>query len=360
MSKSSNAIRKREKLLALRSKPREGGFTLAGVKAMADGIAGGAGKARIVKCRIEKFLVTQVYSIPVYWEGTEVERRTKVIYSNERYRAVVTTSVEQYCDKESAFGQYRFDGQLRLEIDKLTQRSGENPVFLVIEEQGETENQDFSLGECWRNTNPEVPGDIWLFRTTDGNWPGGIEDTETTTRVLAAIKVETQATHSLRRGTRSLCYRTTDNETVYGMEAQLHIAYGAPHVVRRLEGKGIGEWANRVTDLTMMIERASIDASIAEVTEAILLGESQEDEYFRLWYLRLWEALQNLLEEYCQSKGIECVGEEKEPKIESLLEHRNEIVHWETDRIDFNKLTELQRFAIEIFRQTIVSESKDS
>ena len=129
--------------------------------------------------------------------------------------------------------------------------------------------------------SPEVPGDIWLFRTTDGNWPGGKEDTETTTRILAAIKVETKATHSLRRGARSLCYRTTDGETVYGMEPQLHIAYGAPHVVRRLEGRGIGDWTERVADLTLRIERASVDASVAEITEAILLGESQEDEYFR-------------------------------------------------------------------------------
>ena len=143
MAKSSNAFRKREKLLALRSKPREGGFTLAGVKAMADGIAGGSGKARIVKCKIETALVTQIYSIPVYWVGTEVERETKVVYSNERYRAVVTASLEQYCDRESAFGQYRFDGQLRLEIDKLNQRSGENPIFLVIEEQVETQKQNF-------------------------------------------------------------------------------------------------------------------------------------------------------------------------------------------------------------------------
>ena len=60
----------RERLRELSLAEKEtGGFFLAGAKVLADGLAGGEGKAERIDCKIEKFRVTKIYNIPIWWDG---------------------------------------------------------------------------------------------------------------------------------------------------------------------------------------------------------------------------------------------------------------------------------------------------
>ena len=181
-----------------------GGFYLAGAKILADGLAGGEGKAERIDCKIEKFRVTKIYNIPIWWDGTEEERKSKILYSEKGFVAVITDDIEEYLKKKSRYGQYVRDPRLR-EVCKKINESHSKKVFVIIEEEGETKKKEFNQGECWKNPRVGEEDTIMIFKTTDGDWPGGNENIKAERVVLAAIKLETEATHNIKQEARCFC-----------------------------------------------------------------------------------------------------------------------------------------------------------
>ena len=343
----------RESLRELSIAEKEtGGFTLVGVKLMADGVAGGEGKAERVDCKIEKFKVTKIYNIPIWWDGTEEERKSKILYSEKGFVAVITDNIEEYLKKESRYGQYAKDAGLREACKKINERCGRS-VFVVMEEEGETEEKEFNRGECWKNLILGREEDIIIFKTTDGKWPGGKENTEAERVLLAAIKLETEATHNLKREARCFCYETTDGKTVYGCEPKMSIAYGGAHVVRRAKGIEIEETTQKLTDRIIQLKKEGQEISVREVLNALLLGDSKNEEYFRLWYLNLWQALVDFGREYCSNKGIDLKEERETEQYKELKEHRDEIAHWSTEKINYELLTEIQKTGIRVVKDSL-------
>ena len=330
-----------------------GGFTLAAAKMMADGMAGGEGKAERVDCRIEKYRMTKIYNIPIWWEGSEEERKSKILYREKGFVAAITDNIERYLEQESIYGQYVRDVKLREACKKVNKSHGEKSVFVVMEEEGKTEEQEFNRGECWKNPMAGRENEIIIIRATDGKWPGGKENVEAARRVLAAIKLETEATHNLKREAKCTCYETTEEKTVHGFEATIDIAYGAPHVESRMQGTEIEGKTQNLKDRIIQIKREEQDISVQEVMDALLLGESQDEEYFRLWYLRLWEALKDFGREYCKAKGIDLTKERESEQYKKLKDHRVAIAHWETGKIDYELLTEIQRMGIRVIKNSL-------
>ena len=105
-----------------------GGFYLAGAKILADGLAGGEGKAERIDCKIEKFRVTKIYNIPISWDGTEEERKSKILHCEKGFVAAITDDVEEYLKKESRYGQYARDAGLREACKKIHERHREQCI----------------------------------------------------------------------------------------------------------------------------------------------------------------------------------------------------------------------------------------
>ncbi len=329
-----------------------GGFTLAGVKLMADGAAGGEGKAERIDCKIEKFRVTKIYNIPIWWDGTEEERKSKILYSEKGFVVVITDDIEEYLKKESRYGQYARDAVLREACKKINE-SHRRSVFVIMEEVGETEEKEFNQGECWKNPIEGKEDTIIIFKTTDGNWPGGKENIKAERVVLSAIKLETEATDNIKQEARCFCYETTEGKTVYGLEPTMSIAHGGLRVDRRAKGIEIKETTQKLKDRIIQLKKEGQEVSVREVLNALLLGESQNEEYFRLWYLNLWQALVDFGQEYCKNKGIDLKKERETKEYKELKEHRNAIAHWSTEKINYELLTEIQKTGIRVVKNSL-------
>ena len=85
------------------------------------------------------------------------------------------------------------------------------------------------------------------------------------------------------------------------------------------------------------------------------------DGYLRLWYLRLWEAIEDSkrhLEEPELWNKREVIAGKRTPK--ELKEYRNDIAHWHTGRINFSLLSDIQHTAMELLRRKYGGATKDS
>ena len=89
-----------------------------------------------------------------------------------------------------------------------------------------------------------------------------------------------------------------------------------------------------------------------ELFDSIILDKTEDDSYLRLWYLRLWQALEDAKKHlgYAQLYNLDTViAGERTPK--ELREYRKDIAHWYTGKIDYAYLEDLQRTALELLRR---------
>lgn len=89
-----------------------------------------------------------------------------------------------------------------------------------------------------------------------------------------------------------------------------------------------------------------------ELFDSIMLDKTRDDSYLRLWYLRLWQALEDAKRHlgYPQLDNLDkVIAGKRTPK--ELKEYRNAIAHWETGKIDYSYLSDLQYTAMELLRR---------
>ena len=110
----------------------------------------------------------------------------------------------------------------------------------------------------------------------------------------------------------------------------------------------------KVDRIRLALEGIQRDATakpqIAELMEALLLDRSKDDKYFRLWYLRLWQALNDArkLIRVNEFRSGEIVAGKK--TINELRNYRNEIAHWWTGRLDYSYADDIQRTVVKLLR----------
>ena len=89
-----------------------------------------------------------------------------------------------------------------------------------------------------------------------------------------------------------------------------------------------------------------------ELFDALLLDKTKDDNYLRLWYLRLWQAVEDAGGHlgYPQLSNItDVMAGKRTPK--ELKSYRNQIAHWYTGGIDQSYVNDLQRTALELLRR---------
>ena len=159
----------------------------------------------------------------------------------------------------------------------------------------------------------------------------------------------TKAAHPFELHARSVCYVTDKKETAHALAFEVSIAYGGARAISPIPGGEVEEWTDRVGERVERLLLASSDPAVNELLTAIRLDETRDDEYFRLWYLRLWQALRDV-GEFCKPQTVRAhLGTLRDqPRWKALTKHRNAIAHWQTGRINYEKVADLHRFAVEV------------
>ena len=331
-------------LKASQERKKSGGLALGGARMMAQAL--NPEVTEFLVRSIVAYTATRIFHAPMNWPDDGGDAWARLPNSTPEYTATVTGDLRRYLETGSTLGQFAKDPGLRERVEDVEKRSGGNSTYLVIEEQGPISDCRMESGECWLGPDGGRDG-VVIVRTGGGAWPTFTEKVERDTALLAAVRTVTKAAHPFELHARSICYITDKGETAHPIEAEVSIAYGGARVTSPMPGGAVTGWADRVAERAERLRAAGTDPAVNELLSAIRLDKARDDEYFRLWYLRLWQALRDV-GEFCGDQTVRAHLETLRHKQRwtGLTSHRNAIAHWETGRVDYEMVADLHRFAV--------------
>ena len=342
-----------------------GGITTHTAKLMAEPLGG-----KPAQCTITGHCCTYLFEFPGSYLASEEPVNHQIIYSRDGLKVAIVSDLPAYFEHEPAISlHYSIDVSLRVGVSRIyegalkqsKQRSDPTlPLFLVIEEYSEISPTVLNIGQCFtinecRDGEAMIEGGregeraLIAFRTVDAPWPDFHADTHVINVVLTAIKVEQNISGHIEELYSCSCFVNSEGHALYTLSPSLGAASGS--VMSRLETLDLYEKAVRIGS---MLEAMMSDSEpvAMEVFDSIVLDKTRDDGYLRLWYLRLWEAVEDAkrhLEEPELLNKEEAIAGKRTPK--ELKDYRNDIAHWNIGRINYSCLSDLQHTAIELLRR---------
>ena len=348
----SKAAKRRQSLLqSLDQDKKSGGVTTYLASEVAE-----AFKGQITECTIDKYFRTYVFEFPKarLKDGNSQEPLT--IYEDGEFRATIVTDVEAYFQSFTKSPHYSIYCDLRASVDELP-RDSDPHIFVVIEEYRSIKSTTLNNGESF--VFPEVidgqqtvkggrQGEyaICAVRTIDGSWPTGGTDNHLVNAVLAAIKAEQGLEYAFSELINDYCYVTEDNKPVYPLYLGFNIKHGGVRVTSPIDSDELAAKADRIRMIMAGLQADREKPEVAELIDALKLEDSDDDKYFRLWYLRLWQAVDGAKRVF----DIRDFRNENKP----FTKHRDAIAHWETGKIDFALLSSLQKYVSEVVHRKYI------
>ena len=367
MSKSNRRAKNRRKsVLKSLEKESTGGFTTHAAKLMADPQGGTA-----TVCTITHYCRTTVFKYPGCHLTSEELDLHEVVCEDVAFRAVVVSDLTAYFQGgRSEFPHYAIDVSLRDGVDRIyskevsQQKATNVPIFLVIEQYESVPVTTFENGECFlidecRDGEAMIKGGrtgeraLLAFRTINGAWPDFSPAMQAVNTVMAAVKVAQNVTHHIDELYSCSCFVSDDGRAVYTLHPTMSIGYGGMRVSSPVDAKGLREKLTGVRSIHDGLRRDAVTTpQVAELIDSVLLDKTQEDGYFRLWYLRLWQAAadaKRLLGQPKFGEDLTIIAGKLTPN--ELKNYRNSIAHWWTGKVDFSFVTGIQQTVLELLRR---------
>ncbi len=320
------------------------------------------------RCKIIGYYRTFLFEFPLanLVEATD----HKIVYRGSGIKAVIVSNLPDYFESDSVCpSHYSIDTSLRASVQNTYAKALEKanrqtertfPLFLVIEENRTFPPTGLNNGECF--SMPEYQdGQVMIeggrkgeraliaVKTIDGSWPKFKNDMDRVNTVLAAVKVVQKTIDPIKELYRHCCFVSDEGQPVYPLVPTMK----APKVlsVPKIKNSDILDKAKRIETMLQGMTRES-SSNILELFDSIVLDDSEDDSFLRLWYLRLWQALDDMkgylgVPQLWNSDSV--IAGKHTPR--ELNHYRNKIAHWHTGRIDHQFLNDLQCTAMELMRR---------
>ena len=323
-----------------------GGLALGGARLMAQ--AFNPEVSDFLVREVVAYNATKIFHAPVNWPDESSGSSVRIPGATREYSATLTGKLREYLENGSDLEQFAIDPYLRETIEDVEKRAVAKSTYLVVEERGRITECRMDRGECWPGRDGGRDG-VVIFKISGGAWPIFSEQVERDTAVLTAMRTMTKTPHPFELHVRSVCYITDQGEPAHPVLMEMNIAYGGVRVTKRIAGGMVAEWADQLGDNAERLLQAGIDPAVSELLAAIRLDKVRDEEYFRLWYLRLWQALVDV-GLYCKKQAVKDHLEKlkTQKRWKDLTEHRVAIAHWWTERVDYKKVADLHRVAVEV------------
>ena len=360
-AQNGERIPRRDSLRASLQRDKGGGFTTHTAMMMAKPLGGTPAACTLIgQCR------TFVFEFPRSEVLSDNSRQHYVIFERTGMRAAIVSDLLAYFEEEPGSSLHfdisvSFRSSVRSVYEKSLEQQDRTArkLFLVIEEFTEftpvllNEEQCFLIDEVRDGEAVIVggrPGEkaLLAFPALGCPWPEFVPDIYRVNVILAAVKAVQNVIGHVQQLDESCCFVSSEQEAVYTLSLQVSASSVA---VSRLTPEDLEERSQRIETMVekMMSER---DPTAAELIDSIVLDKSTDDEYLRLSYLRLWQAV----EDARRQLGHPGLLNENEPIAgdrapTELKAYRNAIAHWNTGRIDHSYLSDLQYTTMELLRR---------
>ena len=359
--RNKNIKHRRESLLMSLNSTDTGGVTTHAFKPLPPGWLP-------AECSITGYCRTSIFEFPGSYLVESVTPQR--IYSDGGLTAGIASDLPAYFEKGSPGSMhYTIDVSLRARARSTYEKAAAEtssrsqqtvPLFLVVEEHREGTPTTLNRGECFtidefRDGEERIEGGrqgeraLVAVKTIDGSWPDIPPDTHTINVVLAAVKAEQDFAQHIEMRYRCSCFVSTEGQAVYMVVPRI----GQPTVrtASRLDSSELRDKADRIASMLQHMVSEAEPATL-ELFDALLLDKTKDDNYLRLWYLRLWQAVEDAgghLGHPQLNNVTDVMAGKRTPK--ELKNYRNQIAHWHTGRINYSYASDLQHTAMELLRR---------
>ena len=340
----------------------EGGMTTHFAKLMAKPLNG-----EPVDCTITGYCRTFLYDFPSAYLASGKPVDHQIIYSRDDLKVALVSDLPAYFEQQTTPSQhYATDVSLRAGVrrtyEKAVNQSSQQispPFFLVIEQTVAVPPTVLNSGQCFtvderRDGREMIEGgreggrSLLAFHTIDAPWPDFQADKHAVNTVLAAIKAEQNHTGHIEELYQCACFVNSEGHAVYTLSPRIS---GIASLASRLEPSDLEEKAESIGFMLESMLSES-DPVLTELFDSIVMDKTKDDDYLRLRYLRLCEALEDtgsILGKPQPFNDDNVIAGTRSPK--ELLGYRNKIAHWHTGKIDHSCLSDLQLTAMELLRR---------
>ena len=332
---------------ASQEKKPGGGLALGGARLMAEGL-NPEGSEFLVR-DIVAYNATKIFHAPVSWPDESDDSWVRMQGDAPEYSATLTGKLKDYLESGSKLGQFAKDPGLRETVEDIEKRVG-NQV-----------NLSGSGGARPDHRMHDGPRGMLAGTRWGKRWSRDLQDRR---RRVADVQRTSRAGHRIAGGnadndegvlTHSNCMREVcATSRIRGSQlilstAEMNVAYGGFRSTKPITRWMVAEWASQLEENAEWLRRASVDPAVNELLAAIRLDKARDEEHFRLWYLRLWQALVDV-GLHCELQAVKdhLEGLKTQQRWKNLTEHRVAIAHWWTERVDYEKVADLHRLAVEV------------
>ena len=362
MAKKDTVREPRRKLLqdSLHRKPG-GGFTTHAAKMMAEPLGG-----RPAECTLTAHYRTFVFAFPRAFLIDSEAVAPNVLYNSGGLRASIVSDLPAFFENAPADSlHYSIDVSLPVGIretydNALKQHQDKDDrFFLIIEDNVEFVPTVLSMDQCFlidevRDGTPVILGGregkktLVAFPALGCPWPDFRPSMNRVNVVLAAVKAVQNVPGHIQQLFDCSTFVNSKGESV----ATLKLTMSATgQAMSPLTPADLAERAQRIGSMIQKMMSTS-DAVASELFDSIVLDKTTDDDYLRLSYLRLWQALEDAKRYLGQPELLNdrsVIAGNRPPS--ELKEYRNDIAHWYTGRMDQSYLQDLQYTVMELLRR---------
>lgn len=313
------------------------GFTLAGVRRMGTPFP----------CYLAEYVRTIVYRIPgLYYRDNSLSPIS--IFDAADFRASIVTDLLRYLGGEGSLLHYGSDATIkRALIEQLgdyTDNSADN-LFIVIQFNEDMRSFPAVDGQCIRIEHNDIE-ELAIVDCGDPYTPHPNDRSQQVDSLLASINIVFEVTDGFDRVFDDRCYRTTDGEILTRLTPKFE---ARPSVSSPILREELLVKLEATSALFPRIDDAISDGSafkrkrkwrdarkyFEELIHALHLDPSRDDAYRRLWYLQLWDRIEN----FGKAMNLQ-IPNDREFSLEYKL--RNDIAHRGVERMDGDRFRSIQ------------------
>ena len=370
MSRKNSSARDRQIALQQEEQQKKDGersFTTAGIKSMYKSIG------NEIHCAIAGHCRTMVLKFPGSFSRLASSVPNEMIFNLNSMCGHLTTDLLDYFSSGTSSPHYSISPPLKYKIEELIKVEKDDfPVYIVIEdfvqfdpivmEKGECSIADQAVsadGDITQLLIGGKPGEefITLWGSLDGELPDIPDGQRYVNLILAAVRVEQKIEGPIREDIDQRCFVTDDGRYVNHMCPTISISPFGLSVKSPLDERTYKEKATRIRDAINRIERDMVIAHIDLLVSALdySYDKHKDDEYNRLYYLRLWQSLvetsRRLLDMSEKDSRFDNLTIAGDKTLGELKAYRNAIAHWSSGMMKGGYLSDLFKTINELLRR---------
>ena len=354
-----------DRLKALLPVAPSSSLTLAGARAMSEGLGG-----REFPCTISGHYRTRIFEFPGIIFRPTGDEPPQMIYSSRSVQAYVVSNLMGYFEASPESSHFAIAPSLRHIVAETEEKIKEQhkdrvPVFVVIEEFNQLAPVEMVKGECVICEEVIVQNAeriallvggrdnrrfVVAFHTVDGAWPEPPSNQRLVNLILAGIRAGQRTTGPIGKYVDNECFVTDDNRFVAIMRMEMS---ADATVLREMDAVA---YRGRMSEIQEAIAAMGQDIDIphlALLADSMYSDERKDDSHQRLQYLRLHQSLTE-----AGAKVLDYQGDIRNDDtivggnstLRELKEHRDDIAHWWADSIDGKMFAGLRQTVNELIR----------